>query len=518
MNTGRNMRHACIYARVSTVEQEKEGFSIPAQLKMLRTYAKKRGFNVVQEYTDSETARSTGRTGFNNMLSYLGKDGKCRVILVEKTDRLTRNMADYLALDIEKTGIEIHFVREGKVMNRDSSPSDHFIQDIEIAQAAYLSRNISSEARKGMRAKAEAGLYPSVAPIGYLNTTGENGVKIIVKDPVNAPLIKQMFEVHSEGNTSISEIASRLFSLGLRSKRGNRISTSTIHKMLRNPIYRGKFIWKGVEYDGKHEPIVNASLWFSVQDMLGERSVEKPKQSFDFAYKNLMKCGICGCSITAERKKDKYSYYHCTGHKGWHYGESSVREKSLDMQFSIFLRKLRIDEGIVPYLLKHLEEETRDERKALEDTRERLVSQRERLRRRSEVLYDDRLDGRITVSRFDVKDAEIRREIELVEEQLSDLEASALRDPLKHAKGILELNQSAARLYDKAPKAEKKPFLENLFSNCTLRAGSIQPELRYPFNILADTNATWKASGAVSTDISAVRSHWYPEANSNTQA
>jgi len=131
MNTGNNMHRACMYARVSTVEQEKEGFSIQAQLKMLRTYAKKHRFNIVNEYVDSETARSTGRTGFNDMLAYMGKHEECSVILVEKTDRLTRNMSDYIAIDIEKTGIEIHFVREGKVMNRDSSPSDHFIQDID---------------------------------------------------------------------------------------------------------------------------------------------------------------------------------------------------------------------------------------------------------------------------------------------------------------------------------------------------------------------------------------------------
>ena len=515
MNMGKNMHRACIYARVSTVEQEKEGFSIQAQLKMLRTYAKKHRFNVDHEYVDSETARSTGRTGFNTMLAYMGKHDECSVILVEKTDRLTRNMADYLEIDIEKTGIEIHFVREGKVMSRNSSPSDHFIQDIEIAQAAYLSRNISSEARKGMKAKAEAGLYPSKAPLGYMNTENENGVKIIVPDPVNAPLIKQMFQVYAEGSTSISEITSKLYFLGLRSKRGNKVSKSTAHHMLKNPVYRGKFIWNGIEYEGKHESIVSSSLWFSVQDILGERSVEKPKQFHEFAYTGFMKCGICGCSITAERKKGKYSYYHCTGHKGWHHGEPSVREVKLDMQFSALLQKLKIDEGIVPLLLEWLEKDTRDERKTLTETRARLASQRERLRKRSEVLYDDRLDGRITLTRFDLKDAENRREIELIDEKLSTIEASSMLDPLTRAKGILELNQSAGRLFVDAPNAEKKPFLENLLSNCTLSSGSIKPELQYPFDILHDTNAAWKASGAVITDISAVRSCWYPEQDSN---
>ena len=51
---------AVIYARVSSKEQEKEGFSIPAQLKLLREYAASQGFTVDKEYVDVETAKQTG--------------------------------------------------------------------------------------------------------------------------------------------------------------------------------------------------------------------------------------------------------------------------------------------------------------------------------------------------------------------------------------------------------------------------------------------------------------------------
>ena len=54
-------KQAVIYARVSSKEQEKEGFSIPAQLKLLKEYAAANGFAVAQEYVDVETAKQTGR-------------------------------------------------------------------------------------------------------------------------------------------------------------------------------------------------------------------------------------------------------------------------------------------------------------------------------------------------------------------------------------------------------------------------------------------------------------------------
>src|SRR6202521_4802478 len=85
-----------LYARVSSKDQEKEGFSIPAQLRLLRDYAASKGFVIAQEFTDVETAKVSGRTNFGQMLAYLEKHPRvCCTILVEKTDRLYRNLTDY---------------------------------------------------------------------------------------------------------------------------------------------------------------------------------------------------------------------------------------------------------------------------------------------------------------------------------------------------------------------------------------------------------------------------------------
>src|SRR3974390_1836146 len=78
-----------LYARVSSRDQEKEGFSIPAQLRLLREYATNKGFVIAQEFTDVETAKESGRTNFGHMLGYLRQHaGVCRTILVGKTDRI----------------------------------------------------------------------------------------------------------------------------------------------------------------------------------------------------------------------------------------------------------------------------------------------------------------------------------------------------------------------------------------------------------------------------------------------
>src|ERR1700722_9088365 len=84
--------HAVLYARVSSKDQEREGFSIPAQQKALRHYAREQGLPIAREFVDVETAKQTGRTGFAAMLDFLRAHPACRTILVEKTDRLYRNI------------------------------------------------------------------------------------------------------------------------------------------------------------------------------------------------------------------------------------------------------------------------------------------------------------------------------------------------------------------------------------------------------------------------------------------
>src|SRR5215207_4947929 len=110
-------QQAVIYARVSSKEQEKEGFSIPAQLKLPKEYAAARGFAVAQEYVDVETAKQTGRAAFCKMVAYMKAHPAVRVMLVEKTDRLYRNLKDWVTVD--DLEVELHFPKEGVVLARE---------------------------------------------------------------------------------------------------------------------------------------------------------------------------------------------------------------------------------------------------------------------------------------------------------------------------------------------------------------------------------------------------------------
>ena len=160
------MIKAVAYARVSSREQEREGYSIPAQRKLLAEYARTRGFQIEREFIDVESAKNPGRKEFGQMLRLLEADAACRVVLVEKTDRLYRNRTDALAFEslIEKRGVEIHLVKEARVIGRNSRSQDKFMHDIHVAVAKHYVENLKEEVKKGMREKAEQGIYPGRAP------------------------------------------------------------------------------------------------------------------------------------------------------------------------------------------------------------------------------------------------------------------------------------------------------------------------------------------------------------------
>src|SRR5438552_9677485 len=187
-----------LYARVSSKDQEREGFSIPAQQKLLRHCAGESKLIVLQEFVDVETAKQAGRSQFGEMLAFLKANPACRTILVEKTDRLYRNIKDWLTID--ELDVTVHFVKEATVVSRTSRSSDKFMHGIKVLMAKNYVDNLSEEVKKGMREKAEQGHWPSVAPIGYVNNLQTHRIEI---DAVRGPLIARLFELYASEKFSL---------------------------------------------------------------------------------------------------------------------------------------------------------------------------------------------------------------------------------------------------------------------------------------------------------------------------
>jgi len=154
-------RTAVLYVRVSSKEQE-QGFSIPAQRTLLTEYADREGLHVLKQFEDVETAKRAGRTAFGEMVAFLRQTSPaCRILLVEKTDRLYRNIKDWVTID--DLDIEVHFVKEGVLLSDDSRSSEKFMHGIKVLMAKNYIDNLGEEVHKGMLEKAKQGHWPSFA-------------------------------------------------------------------------------------------------------------------------------------------------------------------------------------------------------------------------------------------------------------------------------------------------------------------------------------------------------------------
>ena len=476
-------RHAVIYVRVSSKEQEREGFSIPAQRKLLLDYATKEGLSVVREFEDIETAKTSGRAQFLEMVKCVGRTVPPPIILVEKVDRLYRNLTDVVRVDDLHT--ELHFVKEGTVHSDTSRSADKFMHGLRVLMAKQYIDNLSEEVKKGLTEKVAQGHWPSVAPVGYVNNLVS---KRIEPDSGCAPFVVKLFETYAIGHVSLKELTRQAYGWGLRHPRsGRRMAKSEIHRILHNPLYAGDFIWKGTTYKGVHAPLVTRKLFDAVQDVF--KSANRPRYTkHRHAFAGLVTCGRCGCAFTAETKKGQYVYYHCTSARG-RCGNTPIREERLSQLFAEVVGRVRVPKQVAKAIAAELRRTRDGEDEFRRATLVRLQRRRDELTRKSDKAYDDRLSGVLSEEAYTRRAADwqneqrtVERDIERTEQQKVDYVVTATR--------IIELAQTVTAQFVSQKPEEQARLLKCVLQNCTLDRGSLCPAYIKPFDLFAKGNET----------------------------
>jgi hypothetical protein len=339
-----------------------------------------------------------------------------------------------------------------------------------------------------MREKAEQGHYPSFAPLGYQNNRETKRIEI---DPEVAALIKKLFEWYATGNYSLLQVRNMARELmetqRLAFQYARRLTKSTVEHILKNPIYCGDFLWNGKLYHGSHPPIVSHALWEQTQEAF--RKTNHPKQTkHEFPFIGMLTCAFCGCAITAEIKKSKYIYYHCTGNHG-PCPKPIARQETLGERLGEVIKGITIDDSLLDWLVQALRESHRDEKAHHDGMISGLQIHYDRLQHRIDQAYTDKLDGKIP------EDLCLRKMNEWREEQskiLSQTQAhqTANHNYLEEGIRILELANKAYSLYLRQPAHEKARLLKIVQSNCTWDGVSPSPAYRKPFDILAEGLST----------------------------
>lgn len=297
-----------IYTRRSTEDDSKQVQSLETQERILLEYAKSRGLEIVEIFKESKSARSDGnRPLFSEMVKRI-IDGEASGILVAHIDRLSRNSTEVGLLEKLYASHSLEVI---STPGRDySSVSDQLYIGFDFVLAAHYSRALSERVREGISTKLSKGEHLGVAPPGYLNTKGK-----ITIDPLLAPHIQKAFQLYSSGSYTLTQIRDFLYDNGYRSRyTARKVPKASIHNILSNPTYYGAIRSKGIIYKGIHEPLINKTIYDQVQLVL-EGKNRSHKIKHDFLFRPFLKCGSCGCQVTATLAKGKYAYYYCTNGK-----------------------------------------------------------------------------------------------------------------------------------------------------------------------------------------------------------
>ena len=474
------MNRALLYVRVSSTEQEKEGYSLDAQEKLGHEYAKRKGLSIVKSWKVSESAWRSERTAFNLMVDYAKHHTEIGHIIFDVTDRMTRNDFDKLKVFelIREHGKTIHLSRANKVIDKNFNPDDEFMFDIEVAAAKKLSNDISRKTRMGMLEKAEQGLYPSVAPLGYRNNLVTHLLDV---DEAKAPHVQRAFSLMATGRYSLSTLGDLLHQEGLRNRGGNRVGKSALAYILSRSIYYGAFVWKDKPYQGSHTPLISKELFDKVQDVLHGR-YHQDRRGRSFPFNNLIVCGLCGCKVLGELKKRKYPYYHCTFSKGRHNGIGYLREDRLAVLFEEPVKAATLPEEIAELAKDALKEAAGSTLQLHENRLKALEIQQEKVNTRLSRLFDAKFDGELAEDVFRLKEAEYKAQLIEIKAQMESVKRV---NPRFYDDGCqtLELSKRLHCMYVKANYDEKANLLRLIASNYALLDVTLAPTWRRPFDL-----------------------------------
>lgn len=324
-------KRAVIYLRVSTASQVKtdrdaEGFSIPAQREACLRRAEALGAAVIDEYVDAgQSARSADRPQLQALLDRLAGQRDIDYVIVHKVDRLARSRADdvNIHLAIKQAGAHLVSVSE----NIDETPSGMLLHGIMSSIAEFYSGNLASEITKGMSQKAKKGIFPSRAPVGYLNARAMNDgneIRTIAVDPERAPLIQWAFDAYASGDYTLSQLTEALADKGMTTRPTPKrppkpLVKRHVHNLLRNTFYVGLVTWAGVEYPGTHAPLVSVGTFATVQAILHSRNQSSERQRKHNHYlKGSLFCGRCGARLSYSKSRGRggiYEYFYCLGRR-----------------------------------------------------------------------------------------------------------------------------------------------------------------------------------------------------------
>jgi site-specific DNA recombinase len=519
-----------IYCRKSSEAEDRQVLSIESQNRELEELAAKLNLPIKEIFVESKSAKEPGRPVFNQMVQRLYR-GEAAGVICWKLDRLARNPIDggSIIWAIKQHGIKVVTPAQSFAREDDNI----ILMYIEFGMAQKYVDDLSKNVKRGMRAKAEKGLFPSLAPAGYVNDrTKQQGERDIKKDPDRFPLVRRMWDLMLTGlytPPQILNLANNEWGFRTRTTKkmgGKPLSRSNIYHIFTKPFYYGWFefpLGSGQWHQGSHEPMITQAEFDRVQVLLGQRSNPRPSVNLAFPFTGLIRCGECNLMVTAEEKHQlrcsncrykfsyrkqnacphcktaiakmskptflNYIYYHCTKRMKPRCSQKCVSSDELNEQIDAFMGRIQISKQFKEWAIKYLHELHEKESASRNDIIEAQQKAYRECLRRIDYLVKLKTsanngDGSLlSDEEYGQQRGELLKEKAALEESLQD-GGHRVEQWLSLAEKTFEFACTVRDKFAKGDHLVKKEILLAVGSNLLLKDKKLFIEAKKPFLIM----------------------------------
>lgn len=485
-----------LYMRLSRDdEREGESNSITNQRVLLTEFAEKNGFGNLQEFVDDGISGVTFQRDGLQALINLVERGQVAVLLVKDMSRLGRNYIEVGMLTetiLPTHGVRFIAVNEGL----DSAQGDEDFSPFRNIINEWYAKDISRKVRAGQRSKSTQGYAVGHPCYGYKRS--EENPNLWAVDDEAAAVVRSIYAMRLSGQ-SVFRIAQNLSSeqvkiptayareKGLKNRSGSihgdfAWQISTIKQILKNQSYVGdvlNFRTYRKSYKLKqrleneqeniqilknvHEPIIERSLWEQVQKSFQTTKNRPQKNGEKNMFAGLLKCSSCGRNLryTEPKKYPNNRNFSCNGYENGvrvcqqrHYIRVDALERIVQHSLGRILSYATCYEKEFVALLQTRQQAhgQRVEREARQ-TLERMLARDKELDVLVQRLFEEKVLGNLTQSRFSMLTQGYEQEQQTLKPQIQQLKQalSAQQEQQQNTDAFLKLVRKYTRLEQLTP-------------------------------------------------------------------
>lgn len=318
---GSGITQGLLYIRVSSDDQEREGYSLPAQLADCRRYAAQQGWVIAQEYVDVLKGTRDDRPEYQAMLTEarrLSAAGQEAAIVCKWLHRLGRKVLESVRCreEFKKLGVPIHSIMEGGEVDDLRANIMASVAEYEVQQLGERVSEVREHVRRnGWKA-------PGRTPWGYLwreSTPGElaEGApkKVLDLDASRAPTVVEAFRRVAEGE-SIQGLCRWVARLTEEVRGGRNMGFTSVRVMLSAPVYLGQYEGADGElHRGRWPALIDPGVWAKVQAQIASHRNLHRQASGRYLLTGVLYCpnDACGARMAGKTRasENRGEQYGC---------------------------------------------------------------------------------------------------------------------------------------------------------------------------------------------------------------